>query len=255
MELLQKKLFYQAKFKSSLLVQSKKRFYNSKNQKGFMSLLLLPLIALMATGIIGLASLSIGIKNITQAQSICIRNNIKGQKNLGNLLQKILNLNEKVLKLHKTRQALQTKLALAISTGQIKLIPTLKKSLSLIQKAQNLLIFKQKYILNQSQFVKEKSFTKFKKTVQQLPVSTMREKSFFKKALAIKKKKVGDKAYTYKPVSNFTEKQKIQFLWDMNPFYPLDISWLEFKHKKNFQYQCATSLTRKGNIWISHLYH
>lgn len=252
MAFLQKKFFYQTKFKPSLITQ---RLYKSNSQKGFINLFLLPLIALMMTGVIGLASLSIGIKHITQTQSTCIKNNIKGKIKLGLLLKQILNLNEKVLKLHKTRQVFQAKLAVAVSTGQIKLILSLRKTLSLIKKGQALLMLKQQYILNQSQLVKVNTLKKLKKDLQILPVSKIQEKTFFTKALALEKKREGDKAYTYKPAANFTERQKSRFLWKMNPFYPLNISRLIFKQKKTFQYQCTASLTKKGHLWISHLYH
>ena len=255
MVFLQKRFRYQAKFKPPPLKPNKNPVFEFTNQKGFISLFLLPLITLMMTGIIGLASLSVGIKQITQAQSVCIKNNMKGQKELGLLLKKILNLNKKVLKLHKTRQALQKQLALAVGTGQIQLIPFLKKALSFVRKGQALLILKQKYILEQSRFVKIKTFKKIKKEFKSLPTSKLQEKSFFKKALALEKKKAGDSAYTYKPVPNFTEQQKSQFTWKMNPFYPLDTNWLNFKKKKLFQYQCTASLTKKGKVWISHLYH
>ena len=255
MAFLQTKLFCPAKSQPASLKQNHFWFYKFKNQKGFMTLFLLPLITLMATGIMGLAALSVGIKNITQTQSICIKNNIKGQKELGILMGKILHLNKKALKLHQTRQTLKAKLALAIGTGQTHLISPLKKTLSLVQNGQKALMWKQKSILNQSQLVKEKTFQKLKRTFQKLPVSKVQEKSFFKKALALEKQKIGDKAYNYKPVSNFTEQQKVRFSWKMNPFYPLDKNWLHFKHKKAFQYQCTSSLIKKGNLWISHLYH
>ena len=277
MAFLQKRFLYQTKLKPSLLGYNKlfrrlRHFFfkplesflqkpcssnknKLKNQKGSISLLLLPLISLMMTGIIGLVSLSVGIKNITQAQSTCINRNLKGQKELGVLLEKILKLNEKVLQLHKTRQALQASLAGAIASGQLQLIASLKKTLSLVKKAQDLLRLKQKHILAQSQFVKAENFKELKKDFKDLPVSQLKEKVFYKPALALETRKEGDKTYTYKPVPNFTEQQKRQFSWKMNPFYPLDTSWLNFKRKKLFQYQCTASLTKKGEIWISHLYH
>ena len=277
MAFLQKKLFYPAKFPPPLLKQGEKGSYKFKNQKGFMifgflntdkvfkpykfnhqkgfmTLLLLPFLTLMITGIIGLTALSVGIKNITQSQSICIKHNIKRQKELGSLLKQMLSLNKQATALHKTRKALKVKLTLAISTGQFQLVSPLRKALSLIKKGQKTLIQQQKYLLSQSQIVKIKTFQKLKRTLEKLPVSKVREKNPFHKALALEKKKIGDKAYNYKPVANFTKKQHSRYLWKINPFYPLDISWLKLKHKKVL-YQCATSLTKKGNLWISHLYH
>ena len=60
----------------------------TKVQAGFVTVLLLPFVALMVTGMLALSPLSRGIKGLTQAQSHCIQTNLQGQKELGNLFDK-----------------------------------------------------------------------------------------------------------------------------------------------------------------------
>ena len=274
MDLLQKKLLYKTKLHSSsvnwihkrlwnsftkfLFNQKKKIYSHRKKEKGFISILFLPFLTLIMIGFIGLSSLSVGIKNITKTQSYCIKTTLKGQKELGVLLTKILNLNTKVLFFHNTRLNLEKSMLAATALGLVGLIPLLKKSLDLTKKAQTSLIIKQKYLLTQSDFIKKKLLKSFKNQLKKLSVSNVKEKTFYKKALAVKEEKIGDKAYTYRPVADFINHQKIQFSWQMNPFFPLDQHWKLFfqtKQKINSSYKCTASLKQKGEIWISTLYH
>ena len=277
-EFLQKRFFYPTNFKppaikwmkkmafSAVALKQKRQtapstsgpFCKAQKDSGFTSLLLLPFTALMMTGMMGFFSLSLGIKNITRAQSHCIQANLKGQKKLGLLLRKILNLNNKVLLLHNTRKAIEASISAAASLGQAHLIPILKQQRELIKQAQKVLIMRQKYLLAQSALAKRKTFQHLKRQFKKLNISPIQEKAFYKKALAIQKKKVGDQAYTYKPVPDFINHQKSLFYWKMRPFSPLDknLRWFLPGAEKNVSsHTCAASLKKKGKQWISALYH
>lgn len=255
MAFFQKRFFYQTKFKPSSLTRSKNSSQNW-NQKGFVSLLLLPFIVLMMTAITGLSSLSLGIKNITQAQTSCIEINLNRQKKLGVLLEKILNLNKKVWLLHETKQGLKISLAVAIASGQAPVTASLKKAIKAIEKRQKNLMLKQQKILALSELVKRKAFQKFQIESKKLPIPYTKEVAFYKKALALEKKKVGDKAYIYKTQPDFTERQKSRFLWKMQPFFPQNLLELRIQNQNKLSnYQCTASLTKKGDLWTNSLYH
>ena len=281
-EFLQKRFFYPTNFKPPAIKWTKKREPSkpeSKDEKsissktrisnldqynkiqhnsGFTSLLLLPFMALMMTGMMGFFSLSLGIKNITRAQTYCIQANLKGQKRLGLLLSKILNLNNKVLLLHNTRKAIEASITAAIFLGQAHLLPILKQKQELIKQAQKALILRQNYLLAQSALTKKKTFQHLKRQFKKLKISHVQDEAFYKKALAIQKKKEGDKAYTYEPVPDFINHQKSLFSWKMRPFSSLDksLQWLWPATTKNFSsYTCTASLKKKGKQWISALYH
>lgn len=245
MDFLQKEIFNPADFKPP-----------SIKRAGFVSLLLLPFTALMITASMGIFSLGLGIKKITRAQSHCIQINLSGQKELGLLLKKILNLNSQVEFFHKTRKTIETSMAIAAATGLVQLIPALKKKLNIIKQTQQALILRQNHLLAQGFFVKRKTFRNFKNQLKKLKIFYVQEKNFYKKALAVQKQKLGDKAYIYKPVPDLIKHQKSRFLWTMRPFSPNHIQWLlPVGSKIPSNYTCTASLSRKGDQWIRTLYH
>lgn len=229
-----------------------------KANSGFISVLLLPLISLMITGMIGLTMFSVGIKNITKVQSYCIQISLKGQKELGQVLTKLLSLNSKVLSLHKARQAISASIAGAGAMGLLHLIPPLQKKKEMIKQMQSLLIIKQNHLLAQSRLIKMKTLKQIRKQLKELFATAIGEEPFYKKALAVQKQKIGDKAYTYKPMSDFVDYQKTRFRWKIQTFYPLNKNqqWMFFIPSKSFSsHTCTASLKQKGEQWISILYH
>ena len=230
---------------------------NTGNQ-GFVVLLLLPFTALMITVILGVSSLSLGIKNITRSQSHCIQKNLNRQKELGLVLEKILKLNNKVLLLHKTKKTIELSIAAAVFSGALHTLPSLNKKRELIKKAQKALILRQNQLLIKSLLIKRKAFHSFKNQLKKFNIFHVSETGLYKKALALQKKKVGDTAYTYKPVPDFINHQKSEFYWKFQPFWPLDeaLRWI-FPEKSNSlsKYSCTASLKQKGKQWTSTLYH
>ena len=233
-------------------------FPAEKTQTGFVTVLLLLFTVLMLTGILGLSSLSLGIKDITRSQSHCIRENLQGQKELGLLLEKILRLNGTVLFFHRTRQSLSASLTAATAVGSVHLIPLLKKKLDLVRQMQKLLILRQKHLLAKGFLLKRKTFEGIKKKLKELNMSDLREETFYKKALALEKKKEGDRAYTYKPIPDFINHQKSRFSWKI----PLLLPWAEdektflrFRKKSFIAWSCTASLKKEGEQWKSILYH
>ena len=230
-----------------------------KNQsKGFIIIILLPLIMALMAGLSGLTLMSLGIKNLTRAQSICITENIQGQKQLGKLLSRLLKLNQTVSRLHHTKQALQTALIGAIGLGQIQFIPTLKKQISLVKKYQKYLTLKQKHILIKSELSRKITFTKVMTKLRVLKIKNIHEKKVFKKALAVSKKTLGPNAHTYQLLPDFPTQQAIAFSWEMNPFlqkhfqnwFPIHLQKISYIKK-----QCATTLVKQNGQWIAQLTH
>ena len=229
-----------------------------KKNSGFAMVLLLPFMALMITGFMGLSALSAGIKNITKSQSYCLRANLKRQKKLGFILQKILNLNSQARALHTARQAVELSLKAAKAVGEPVSISILSKKLYIIKHSQRLLIKWQKTLLSKSSLIKRKSFYSLKIKFRKMGISQLSERAFYKKALAVQSKKIGDQAYIYKPVSDFINLQKSQFSWRMRPFYPLEenVKWI-LPHQKSYfsSHACIATLKKRENRWISTLYH
>jgi len=229
-----------------------------RQKKGFISFILLPFTTLFIVGMMGVSSLSLGIKNITQSQSYCIQTNLQGQKKLGVLLNKILSLNNKSLFLHQTRKKITLSIPIAITLGQFQLVSVLRKKIEFIKAIQNGVIAKQNLILIQSHNVKIKMLEKLKTQLKKFKILYVKETTFYKKALAIKKQKIGDRAYIYKPVPDFTNYQKTSLEWSIQPFSPLlqNLKWiLPLKQTAYSTQSCTSSLTQKGKTWINHLYH
>lgn len=247
MEFLQKKIFYYAKLGFTSIKNCKR----TGNKQGFMSVFFIPIVALIIAATIGLISLSLKIKKITQLQSSCITLNMQGQKRLGMLLTKLFALNKQVVFLHKSRKVIQAKLHIAKLLVQIQIIPILKQALNMVKTAQKVLVFKQKTLISQSYIVKQDNFYKFKKAFQKFKILKIKQNTFFTQALAITKKQIGNQAYVYKTAKQFIEKQKNQFSWSVPNDYNLG-----FKNIiNNIWYRCTASLKQKGDQWISQLYY
>lgn len=229
-----------------------------RQNAGFAGALFLPFMALMTTGMMGLFSLSMGVKNITKAQSYCIKSNLKGQKELGILLTKILKLNSKVQRLHKTRKAISASIVTATGLGQLHVASALKKKLEFVKQVQKILALRQKHLLAKSFYIKRKMPQDFKNHLKNMKTFRVRDKTFYKKALALKKQKIGDQAYVYKPVQDFTKHQKTSLEWKIQAFSPLNdkLKWLLPAKARTFSsHTCTASLQQKGETWISLLYH
>lgn len=228
-----------------------------KKQRGFATVLLLLFCALIITGIAGISLLSVGIKNITRAQSICIRVNMEGQKQLGLLLEKIMALNSSVRFAHKTAQGLKLSIATATASGLFPLIPPLKTKLDLVKQGQNMLKARQDMLLLQSRFVWGKGLTKLKWQFKKINVFRVFMEKPFKKALAVEKQKLGEKAYIYKPQPDFINRQKNRFFWRFRPFAPFDKRLLKIFNitEQWIEGQCVASLKKEEGQWVSTLYH
>lgn len=273
MEFLWKKFFNTAKFyfalrdrnKSLILfsaprLEDKREKMLSRNlsQSGFMTFILLPVVVLMMTGVVGFFSLGLGIKNITRTQSQCIQVSNSGQKELAILLRKIIKLNDRVLFLHRAKIGIDSSIATALMLGQLYLVPKLKKIRESIKITQKNMMMKQESILAQASLIKKRMFRELRKKLKALNSSHIREDTFYKKALALQKKKVGDQAYIYQPEPDFINQQKIRFSWRLDPFFSWhrNLKWILPQNiKQSLVYNCITSLKQKGNQWISSLYH
>ena len=280
MDLLQTKFYNQTKFNSSSMISN--FFYNiklsilqkknlsvktlfkrseflklqfqKKKQSAFITALLLPFLSLFLIALIGLTGLSLGIKNINLSQSLCIQHALKTQKSLGNLLSQLLKLNKIVYSLNKARKISEASIVKATaSIIFIPKVPLLKKIRDGIKLSQKLLIARQKYLLAKSFLIKKRALSQLKKKFKKLKIYQVKESTFYKKALAVKKEKIGSDAYIYRPVKDFKNHQKIKYQWEMSIFYPLQKFWFLFK--KSGKYSCVSSLKKRGLKWQNILYH
>ena len=227
-------------------------------QKGFITIILLPLMMALMAGFSGLSLMSLGIKNLTRSQSLCITENIHGQKKLGELLTRLLKLNRTVTRLQNTKRALQVTLASAIALGQIQVISTLRKKISMIKKYQKHISLKQKYILMKSELIRKMTFKNLKIKLKAREIKNIQEKIIFKKALAVSKKSLDSHAHTYQPLPDFTKQQTIAFSWEINPFFKQKLyELLPFYFKKSLyiKKRCAATLKNQRGQWTAQLTH
>ena len=229
-----------------------------KQREGFVLIILLPLMMALMAGFSGLILMSLGIKNLTQAQSLCITENIHGQKKLGKLLTRLLKFNQTVIRLQHTKRALQTTLAGAIALGQVQVVSALRKQLSLIKKYQQYISHQQKYILMQSELIRKTVFQNLKTNLKVLEIKNIQEKKVFKKALAVSKKTLGPDTHIYQLLPDFTKQQAVVFLWEINPFLKNRLYKLFPFYQQKTSYikrQCAATLKKQGNQWKAQLTH
>ena len=230
-----------------------------KNEKigcsAFLTVSLLPFLILIITFLIGFTGLSLGIKNITRSQSYCIKQALQTQKALGEILTQLLTLNTTVSNMSKARKtadaSIKTAIASVVLSPKAPALIKVRDSIKLLQKA---LILKQNHLLAQSFFIKKQALKQLKQKFKTLKTSQEKDLTFYKKALAVQKEKIGSDAYIYKPVEDFKNHQKIRFQWRLSLFHPLEKSVSLFS-RYNTQYTCAGSLEKRGKKWLHILYH
>ena len=223
-----------------------------------MTVSLLVFLSLMITVIMGFSLLSVGIKNITTTQSLCIKGLIQTQKELEPLLTKLLSLNNRVEQLHRSRQAVDAAIATALASIVLApKVPHLKKIKETIKKLQKGVQIQQSALLTKALLLKTKNLNQLKQKLKAQKVVAVRNHSSIKKALAVQKEKLGKSAFIYKPMDNFKQKQKISLSWTLNPFGALnpDRKFLLIEGSPNRRLSCTATLEKKGGRWISRLYH
>ncbi len=227
-----------------------------KSQKGFLMVMLLPLLALMMTGILGFSLLSLGIKNISSAQKFCILTGLAGQRELKAVLERLLALNKTVVSLHRKRQALQKAYEAAVSTGLLHAAAALRKKIMFLKIKQKALALKQRRLLKSGALAKKKTLQKLRQRLRGIKAKNIREDTFYKKALAVLRKRLGPHAETYRPMPDFPNRQKTVFSWDMGLFFPIlrveDFGQSEIQRPA--RYSCAATLEKgAGQIWRTRL--
>ena len=254
MDFLQTRFFNQTKFNIAS-IKNRLGVNQKSGQAGFITVCLLPFLSLMIALLISFAGLTVGIKNITQSQSLCIQQVLQSQKELGSLLTQLLGLNKKVSALDKARKTaeagIKTAIASVVLAPKAPQLIKIRDNIKFLQKA---LIAKQKYLLAQSFLVKKQALKQLRQKLKKLKARQVQELTFYKKALAVQKEKIGSDAYIYKPMEDFKNHQKINFHWRLALFHPLEKSQPLFNNKEG-SYNCTGSLEQRGAKWISMLYH
>ena len=227
-------------------------------KEGFVTVVLVPFLSLMILCFSGLFLMGWGIKNITKSQTACIIANLKAQKKLGELLKKLMNLNKSSESLNRKRKAVQIAMATALGSGNLPAYAVLKKVLKFIKLRQKLLIFRQKTLIAKSETIKMAAIKKFRFLLTGLKVKNIYEITVFKKALAVRKKRIGKEAYIYTPVEKFSKAQATVFSWELNPLAQADTGILNI-FSSAFQYfgkyNCSATLKKNRDTWKARLSH
>lgn len=229
----------------------------NQKPKGFITVMLVLLLSFMMLAFSGLFLMGLGIKNFTKAQAACLTANLNGQKKLARLLERLLSLNKKSKSLNRQKKAIQWAKVLALSSGNMPAYLVLKKSLKVVKYRQNRLLVEQAGLILKSRKVKLETLKNFKTALARFKVRNTKENTFFKKALAVRRERIGAGAYIYTPVKNFLKQQSTVFSWRMNPLDGAEvaISLGGFLGSSRFfgKYNCAATLERSGNKWKARL--
>ena len=219
---------------------------------GFIMIVLIPFTMICVTGLSGLSFLSLGIRNLTRSQSICIRESFQGQKKLRRLLELLLEMNPTVIRLNTIKTALQKSLKIAIQTGQLYLVPPLKAKIAIIKKRQKLLFLQQERILMQSEIQKKAVFTNLQSRMKFREIKNLTDETAFNRALAVSKKTLGPFARTYSPLPDFTRRQAVVFSWDIHPFFQFNKTFMAFPPLRESPYvkrSCSATLEKQRGAW------
>ena len=222
------------------------------NAGGFINILLIPLLSLLLLGFLKVATLSLGVKNLTRSQTLCIQKNFAGQKELKQLLVQLLKLNSLSQKWHYKKQALKLTLSVALSTGLVKVASLIRKQVAHIERQQKALILQQKKLLLQSELIKKKTLQALKLALSSPELKNIKEETTSKKALALYKKTLSPLAHLYLPEPFFEKAQKLTFSWSIQPFRPLHQFLFDFLNSKNIfimKQACSSTIKKTQHSW------
>ena len=221
----------------------KRKHHSTLKADGFIHILLLPLVALIGTGFLGLSSLGLAIKNLSQAESLCIKQGLHLQKQLSLHINQLLNLNKISSALYRKKSMLKQALRLAIKLKQLYMLPGLKGKIYLITLKQKSLKARQKHLLHLSEQDVQAGFTMFKTKMKQAHITNIRKNGFFHKAIAVVENKLSLHASIYQLAPSFSRKQTWKFLWSIQPLYGLydNLKYLGLK-KFTTKQDCAFTL-------------
>lgn len=228
-----------------------------KNSQGFSAALMTPFIALSVSVFTGFFLLSLSVKNITRAESACVRAAMQAQERLARQLKKLLMLNKMSRLLNTQRKAAEFKAQAALTLLQMHIYAQAQLKIQMIKMAQKKLIQKQKGIIRQARQVKIQARARLKRDLQPLAVKSAFEETASQDPLAVQRISIGKDAFVYQPAPQFSKKQTIRFVYRMNPFglkfsasnaslaAPFSVfSGVSFQY--HGKYHCAATLKARG---------
>ena len=252
-----------AKTLMSLIV---KRFPRSPQRKererGFVALLFCFCLPLLMGTLVFFFSSSLLLKLRMQAQHLCRTHNLKAQRSILKNLTKLFLLNPHSLRLEKRRKALQIRLALSISKGNVAGIVRTQLLLSKLRKAKMALATRQQNFLLKAKeeanrilfHLKNSFFLDLKKSLNlsslflKLRPITLKWEQV---PLAIYPNMLIPIAPTYHRKALFSDEQKIKISWS----FLLHFRFLGQKKSWTVQDSCVASIQKikGGSQWIAHL--
>lgn len=228
------------------------------NQKGFALAITMALLPVL----VGLFLLLFAILGVNQfnlsTQQACREGGLRGQQQVAPLLQQLLALNPRALKLKLDKILAEAKLAAAISSGNPIAAAAARTEIASIQLQRKILDFKQKSLIQQSNLL---LLTAHQKTASNLRIALTRglptfnylkidsRQSFTSASKLAVRPESSDIAPTYRTVENFDEQQALVHSWQyqlrvrspFQNFLMADLKWSP---------SCAVTLKQDGFSWI-----
>ncbi|MNL05549.1 hypothetical protein D3C87_1261550 [compost metagenome] len=228
------------------------------NQKGFALAITMALLPFL----LGLFLLLFAILGVNQfnlsTQQACREGGLRGQQHVAPLLQQLLSLNPRALKLKLAELQAQAKLAAALSTGNLPAAAAARTEIASIQLQRKVLDFKQKSLIQQSNLF---LLSAHQRTASSLRVARTQGLPTFNylkiesrqhltsaPKLAVRPES-SDIAPTYRTLENFDSEQALAHSWQyqlrvrspFQNFLMADLKWTP---------SCAVTLKQDGFSWI-----
>lgn len=228
------------------------------NQKGFALAITMALLPVL----VGLMLLLFAVLGVNQfnlsTQQACREGGLRGQQQVAPLLQQLLALNPRALKLKLAEYQARLRLAAAVSAGNPPAIAAAKTHLFTIQLQRKTLDLKQKYIIQQSNLLLLAAHYKTAGTLQTALKGGLPTFNYLKidshrflttaPKLAVRPEYT-DVAPAYRPVENFDGQQALAHSWQyqlrvrspFQNFLMADLKWSP---------SCAVTLKQDGLSWV-----
>ena len=214
---------------------------NLNHSRGFAVMALVIVFSVFFSAMLLLIAMSYGLKHSNQVYSLCYQTGALIQNQLKNNLIQLLKLNPKATELRIKRKQAEIQYQKALATGLLPYIKVAKAQLEWVKAKQRVHVVRQKKWIKKSQVDIQTDWIRFKNRSQKWIQKARKIKQI---PLAVETHPSNSDSPDYVLQKNFSKKQQIKMIWDMNIFdqVPKPVKDL-FSLGVSKKHQCAVSLS------------
>ena len=209
---------------------------------------LVALIPLLMAAVTGVGLTYFVLKRKSLAQSLCVSQAARTQRELKVPLEKLLRLNPRAATLRAKRLQAELRLQQALSTGNPAVIAAARTALQVVILEQSAFHGRQLALLAEAVRIRTRAGRELRSRTAKIPALRILSMHSAPNGLAVKAQPAGSPSPDYYPVANFASAQQHRFRFAINvlnrfPFLN------KFAGNGNQQTECSVTLSQEKGKW------